>query len=85
MTFIPDNGPGWRVIAKTRAGHTVLLYAGLDHGDAESRLFDIADLMDGAAVHRTLCVGQSVIDIDAIEAVEIHNYRPMHARTETTR
>ncbi|MBB1034621.1 hypothetical protein G6031_09495 [Dietzia sp. CQ4] len=85
MTNIRAHGPGWRLIAKTTAGHAVLLAAELDELDAERRLGEIADLMDGDAVRRTFCTELAVVALGSIEAVEIQHYRPMHARSETTR
>lgn len=78
MTNIRTHGPGWRLIAKTAAGHTVLLAAELDETEAGQQLAELADLLGGNAVRRTFCTDLAVIVLDSIEAVDIQNYRPMH-------
>ncbi|WP_010540401.1 hypothetical protein [Dietzia alimentaria] len=85
MTNIRDHGPGWRLIARTAAGHTVLLAAELDETEAERRLVEIADLIDGNAVRRTFCTDLAVVALGSVEAVEIQHYRPMHPRVGATR
>ena len=85
MTQIRDHGPGWRLIAKTAAGHAVLLAAGLEEEEAEKRLSEIADWIDSPVRRRTLFTDLAVVATESIEAVEIQHYRPMHTRSETTR
>lgn len=81
MTNSPTDEPGWRLFAKTTAGHTVLLAAGLERAEAEQRLTEIADLLDGKGANRlTLCTDLAVVVLSSIEAVGLSHYRSMYSR-----